>query len=542
MDSGLLQRGSEDQSLPPTESDSQRGVVPKPSIWADPGPIVTEGSSVTIWCQGSLQATAYLLYKERRSEPWETRIPQDSSNKAGFLIGATTQSHAGLYQCAYYTTEDILSEQSDSLLLVVTGVGGAPSLSVHPSPVVASGGNLSLSCTSLFTLGTFHLLKEGGADPPQNMEAEPRMHAGRWWAIFPLGPVSPSHGGTYRCYGSSSTYPNVWSQPSAPLHIEVTGVHREPALSAQPGTLVLPGHSLTLRCHAEAGFDRFALTKEGGLTHPQRLDGQRSPAFPLGPVNRTHGGRYRCYSGHHGSSAWSAPSAPLDILVVGMYRKPSLSAQRGPSVPWGETVTLRCGSEIWLDTFHLHREGSLDPFQHLRLQNTSAPAQSTFTLSPVSSGHQGTYRCYGSNSSSPYLLSQPSDPLELLVSAASEDGSPTGGLKWNLIILTGGSVALILLLSLLLFLLIRHRRQSKGRKLAQREVHVQPPAGTTHPEPKDRGLQISSSPVVDTLEEHLYASVKDPQPGESMELDPLAKCKIMNHEYSNILYKKKANT
>ncbi|XP_054566029.1 leukocyte immunoglobulin-like receptor subfamily B member 3 [Eptesicus fuscus] len=473
------------------------GDVPRPSIWADPGPIVTKGSSVTIWCQGSLQASAYLLYKERRSEPWETRIPQNSSDKAGFLIGATTQSHAGLYQCAYYTTEDILSERSDSLLLVVTGVGGAPSLSVHPSPVVASGGNVSLSCSSQFKSGPFHLLKEGGADLPQHMGSEWRKHAGRWRAIFPLGPVSPSHGGTYRCYGSRSSNPNVWTQPSAPLHIEVTGVHREPALSAQPGALVLPGHSLTLRCHAEAGFDRFALTKEGGLTHPQRLDGQRSPNFTLGPVNRTHGGRYRCYSGHHGSSAWSAPSAPLDILVAGMYRKPSLSAQPGPSVTRGVTVTLRCGSEIWLDTFHLHREGSLDPPQHLLLHNTSAPAQATFTLSPVSSGHQGTYRCYGSNSSSPYLLSQPSDPLELLVSAwaAHTVGAHllrhwlihgitcVQDLNWNLIILIGVSVALILLLFLLLFLFLRFRRHSRGRTSAD-------------------------------------ASVKDPQPGESVELDP----------------------
>ncbi|ELK37347.1 Leukocyte immunoglobulin-like receptor subfamily A member 5 [Myotis davidii] len=198
------------------------GDVPKPSIWAEPGPIINNGSSVTIWCQGSLQAEAYVLYKERGSEPWETRIPQDSSNKAGFLIEATTPSHAGLYQCAYYSTGDILSERSDPLLLVVTGLGGAPSLSAQPSPVVASGWNVSLSCSSQLTLGPFHLLKEGGADPPQRMEAEPRIHAGRWQAIFPLGPVSPSHGGTYRCYGSSSSYPNVWSQPSAPLHIKVT--------------------------------------------------------------------------------------------------------------------------------------------------------------------------------------------------------------------------------------------------------------------------------------------------------------------------------
>ncbi|XP_070258632.1 leukocyte immunoglobulin-like receptor subfamily B member 1 [Myotis yumanensis] len=460
--------------------------VPKPSIWADPGPIVTKGSSVTIWCQGSLQASAYVLYKERGSEAWKTRIPQDSSNKASFLIEATTQSHAGLYQCAYYSTGNISSHLSEPLLLVVTGVYSAPSLSAQPSPVISSGGNVSLSCSSEFTSGRFHLLKEGGADPPGHMESEPRIHVRMWQTIFPLGLVSPSHGGTYRCYGSSRTYPNVWSQPSAPLHIEVTGVHKEPALSAQPGSLVLPGHSLTLQCQAEAGFDTFALTKDEELTHPQRLDGQHSPSFPLGHVNRTHGGRYRCYSGHHLSSVWSAPSAPLDILVAGMYRKPSLSAQPGPSVPSGVNVTLQCGSEIWLDTFHLHREGSLDPPQHLRLQDTSAPSQANFTLSPVTSGHQGTYRCYGSSSTSPYLLSQPSDPLELVVSGASEDCHDITciqGLEWNRNILIGVSVGLVLLLPLLLFLFLRFRRQSKG------------------------------STSVD-------ASVKEPQPGKSMELDP----------------------
>ncbi|XP_014396116.1 PREDICTED: leukocyte immunoglobulin-like receptor subfamily B member 3 [Myotis brandtii] len=155
-----------------------------------------------------------------------------------------------------------------------------------------------------------------------------------------------------------------------------------------------------------------------------------------------------------------------------MYRKPSLSAHPGPSVDRGVTVTLQCEAEIWFDTFHLHREGSLDPPQNLHLQDTYAPSQATFTLSPVTSGHQGTYRCYGSHSTSPYLLSHPSDPLELVVS----------DLEWKLIILIGVSVALILLLSLLLFLFLRFRRQSKG----------------------------STSD----------AAMKDPQPGKSVELDP----------------------
>ncbi|XP_053512716.1 leukocyte immunoglobulin-like receptor subfamily A member 2 [Artibeus jamaicensis] len=301
------------------------GVPPKPSIWADPGPIVSKGSPVTIWCQGSLQADGYILYKEKSSEPLNTTITQASSNKIGFLIQSMSSQHTGLYQCAY-----------------------------------SSGGRLS--------------------------------------------------------------------ERSEPLLLVLTGMYREPSLSAQPSFLVLPGDSLTLQCGSEPGSDRFALTKDEGPTPHQHLHGQHSPDFHLGPVNLTHGGRYRCYSGHNLSYVWSAPSAPLDILITGMYRKPSLSVQPGPSVAWGAKVTLQCRSEVRADTFHLHREGSLDPPQRLHLQNTAAHSQANFTISHVSWGHQGIYRCYSSHSSSPFQLSQPSDPLELLVSAHQPQDYTVGNL------------------------------------------------------------------------------------------------------------------
>ncbi|KAM5207517.1 LOW QUALITY PROTEIN: leukocyte immunoglobulin-like receptor subfamily A member 6 [Hipposideros larvatus] len=379
------------------------GVLSKSSIWADPGPMVTKGSPVTTWCQGPLQAEAYHLYKEQESQVLDTKVPQDSSNKTIFLIKSMSSPTAGWYQCAYYTSRNGWSEQSD-LLSLEGRVHDAPSLSAQPSPVVASGGNVSLPC-SLQSTNTFHLLKDGGADPPRHVES--RFYDGRWqnWAqtIFPVGPVNTSHGGTYRCYGASSCYPNVWSYPSDPLYFKVLEVYRKPTLSAQPGTLVLPGHNLTLQCHSEASFDRFTLTKDEGLMLFQRLGANFS-------LDHIYKGRYRCYSGHNRSYAWSAPSAPLDILITGTYKKPSLSVQPGPSVSWGENVTLQCRSEIWFDTFHLHKEGSPAPPQHLRLQDTAAPSQANFTISPVTSAHGGTYRFYCSCSTSPYC----SHPLQLM--------------------------------------------------------------------------------------------------------------------------------
>ncbi|XP_070414557.1 LOW QUALITY PROTEIN: leukocyte immunoglobulin-like receptor subfamily B member 3 [Equus przewalskii] len=364
---------------------------------------------------------------------------------------------AGQYQCAYHIRRNGWSERSDPLRLVVTGVYSAPSLSAHPGPVVASGVNVSLLCSSEVTFVTFHLLKEGGADPPRHVES--RIHHWREPAVFPVDPVNTSHGGTYRCYYNPHSYPYVWSHPSGPLHLEVTGVYKEPSLSAQPGSLVLSGDNLTLQCRSEADFDRFALTRDEGLRPPQHLHGQHSPDFPFGHVSHTHGGQYRCYGGHNLSYAWSAPSAPLDILIMGMYKKPSLSAQPGPSASWGENVTLQCRSEIWLDTFHLSKEGSPAPPQLLRLQDTAAPFQANFTIGPVTSDHEATYRCYGSDSTSPHLLSLPSDPLELQVSVAAASA------------------------------------------------------------PEDKGLQKSSRPPAEVQEENLYAVIKDTEPEEDRQLD-----------------------
>ncbi|XP_023592101.1 leukocyte immunoglobulin-like receptor subfamily A member 6 isoform X2 [Trichechus manatus latirostris] len=302
------------------------GTLPKPFIWADPGTIITMGRPVTIWCQGSLQAESYHLYKEQVSQLLGMWVAWNFRDKARFSIKSMSPNSAGQFQCIYNSSSG-WSERSDYLQLVVTGMYSKPSFSAHPSPIVASGGNVSLLCNSKDTMDTFHLLKEGGAGPPQHRES--RFSAGRHQAVFPVDSVNISHGGIYRCYGSF----------------------------------------------------RFS------------------------------------------SHVWSHPSDHVDLKVTGTFEKPSLSAHPGPSVTLGENVTLQCRSESWCDTFHLFKEGFIAPPQHLHWQNNTGPFQVNFTMSLVNSVHAGTYRCYSSHSTSPYLLSQPSDPLELIVSEAANTTS-----------------------------------------------------------------------------------------------------------------------
>lgn len=98
------------------------GTLPKPSIWADPGFMATKGSPVTLWCQTSLQADGYYLFKERVSRHFSMEISQDSKTKASYSIEFMSTHEAGRYQCAYQSRKS-WSQLSDFLTLVVTGKG-----------------------------------------------------------------------------------------------------------------------------------------------------------------------------------------------------------------------------------------------------------------------------------------------------------------------------------------------------------------------------------------------------------------------------------
>ena len=84
-------------------------------------------------------------------------------------------------------------------------------------------------------------------------------------------------------------------------------------------------------------------------------------------------------------------------------------------------MTLLCQSQGWMHTFLLTKEGAADAPLRLGSTYRAQQYQAEFPMSPVTSAHAGTYRCYGSRSSDPYLLSFPSDPLELMVSGDCPD-------------------------------------------------------------------------------------------------------------------------
>nr|CAA8979293.1 KIR1D protein [Macaca fascicularis] len=174
---------------------------------------------------------------------------------------------------------------------------------------------------------------------------------------------------------------------------------------------------------------------------------------------------------------------------TGVHRKPSLLALPGPLVKSGETVILQCWSDIKFEHFLLHRVGKFEEPLHLIGELHDGGSKANVSISPVTPALAGTYQCYGSVTHSPYVLSAPSDPLEIVITGNSSNGwpSPTEpssktGIPRHLHVLIVSSVVMILFTILFFFLLHRWCSNEKDAAVMDQEPGVE---RTVNPEDSD---------------------------------------------------------
>ncbi|XP_078002395.1 leukocyte immunoglobulin-like receptor subfamily A member 6 [Phascolarctos cinereus] len=294
-----------------------------------------------------------------------------------------------------------------------------------------------------------------------------------------------------------------------------------PSLWAEPGTLIPVGTNVTLWCRGPAGTRQYHVPRVG-LESPSWP--QTEAEFPIPSVAREDAGQYCCL--YRGRSGWSRCSHPLELVVTGIYEKPTLLALPSHSVATGKAVILQCEAESRSDRFALYKEG--DAHTHTGYEWRS---QASFPIPAVTRAHEGTYRCYSFSSNFPYHWSGPSDPLKLIVT----ETSPRPGTQDNLLrapsglprlwegILTG--VSLLSTLLFLFFLLLCHHQHlaklnTEGRAAEDKEtLRSYSPAGavqeqTLYTAVKNSRQSRPEDPAARDLQEVTYAQLMHPSLSE----------------------------
>ncbi|CAO2627380.1 Leukocyte immunoglobulin-like receptor subfamily B member 3-like [Lemmus lemmus] len=402
------------------------GTLPKPILSVQPDSVVSEQTTVTFLCKGTTGAEGYGLYKEEYQHPQLTEIPHNPKNQAEFSISKVQHQHAGRYRCHYWTY-DGWSESSDYVELVVTGVYRKPSVSALPSPVVTEGENVILQCASSQQYHRLLLTNKGSPKQSLTKDSLYNHTTGQFEAQFSVGPVTSSQRWIFRCYSYDSYSPQVWSKPSEPLELLVSGTLHKPTIKAEPGSVVASGILMTIWCLGTLDAKLYFLHKEGSqkpLVMQSLEKPENKTKFSIPSVTHLHAGQYHCYC--YSSAGWTERSDTLELVVTGIHKsKPRLSAVPSPVVTSGGNMTLQCFSRNRYDKFILTKEdqkflSSMDS----QYTHSIVEYQALFSIDHVTPNLTGTFRCYGYYKQTPQEWSVPSDPLEIHISGESLPSFP----------------------------------------------------------------------------------------------------------------------
>ncbi|XP_056682264.1 leukocyte immunoglobulin-like receptor subfamily A member 4 [Monodelphis domestica] len=332
------------------------------------------------------------------------------------------------------------AELSDALELVVTGLSAPPSLAALPSSAVVSGQNVTLQCWSELYYGWFALCK----DREEISGGRTRSHGRMYQADFFFPAVTLTNNGSYGCFGYHSSSPSLWSSPSAPLVLWVSGT-----FSTSPESENKPSDAAALD-YTVGNLVRLILA---GLVLILLRTSPRSASVPS-PTSIWD---------HH-------DSCPFSLPVPGSLCPALLAALPGSEVASGQSVTLQCRSELYHDWCVLCKEG--EEIRRGRTRRHGRGLQADFFFPAVTPTHVGAYICFGFNSSSPSLWSSPSAPLLLRVSgtfstspASENKPSDAAALDYTV----GNLVRIILagLILILLGVLLAEHWKSSRKQLVQ---------------------------------------------------------------------------
>uniref|UniRef100_A0A8D2LL46 Ig-like domain-containing protein n=1 Tax=Varanus komodoensis TaxID=61221 RepID=A0A8D2LL46_VARKO len=180
----------------------------------------------------------------------------------------------------------------------------------------------------------------------------------------------------------------------------------KPTISVSPSEVVALGGHVTVHCKSQgyAGME-FSLCKEGSASvdcRSTKVAAVEEVAFSIVDAQQSDGGTYRCI--YHSKSD-EGPCNPVELILRGEELTLEPSGQPALSM----NVTIECqGPEKGLH-FILLKSRERKASQWAEEDRSTAE----FPLSLMSPEDAGTYACQYHRKGKRFLLSEPSDPVEL---------------------------------------------------------------------------------------------------------------------------------
>uniref|UniRef100_A0A8C4WPL4 Ig-like domain-containing protein n=1 Tax=Gopherus evgoodei TaxID=1825980 RepID=A0A8C4WPL4_9SAUR len=397
-------------------------IYPKPSISLRPSGRVTLGRAVTVQCRGRHQNAMFLLYKDGNLNALQD--VELAGNLAEFSFRNVSRRDAGSYSCYYHDKryQFTWSYPSDPVELVVAGEGPKflkPTIWVSPIRVVALGGNVTIRCEGQ-DLGMEFVLRKAGHPNPQVWTMLPDGTGYSVGSCSGEGPVAGS-----LCRPLPARGPRL----TACLLPAAEPSYPKPSISGIPSKGVSLGESVSIWCKGQHRGVRFVLNKDGRHFPPVDSDGFGA-VFAISNVSREDGGSYSCsYHSRSEPFAVSYPSNPVELVVrgEGLGSASPFPAQPPARPSRGADVTIRCQGQRQDVRFFLYKAGDLNPQQHM----DPGGAGAEFRIPSVGRQQEGNYSCSYRLRSEPFVSSQPSEPVKLVVAGEGPGStSPGWGLLW----------------------------------------------------------------------------------------------------------------
>ncbi|XP_072514108.1 B-cell receptor CD22-like isoform X1 [Salminus brasiliensis] len=331
------------------------------SVSFSPSGEIVEGSSVTLNCSsdGNPPVQKYTWFKKVDKE-----VLQKWTNQI-YTFKNIRSADSGEYQCMANNTQG--SQSSEYKSLTVLYGPKSVSLSISPSGEIVEGSSVTLTCSS------------DGNPPVQNYTWFKGTSLVAKGEIYTIKNISSVNSGGYKCRSSNEH----GEKSSDTVTLDVLYPPKNVSVSFSPSGEIVEGSSVTLNCSSDGNppVQKYTWFKKVNEDVLQKWTNQ---IYTFKNISSADSGEYQCIANN---TQGSRSSGYKSLTVLYGPKSVSLSISPSGEIVEGSSVTLTCSSD-----------GNPPVQNYTWFKGTSLVAKGeTFTMTNISSGNSGGYKCRSSN-------------------------------------------------------------------------------------------------------------------------------------------------